>query len=110
VRIYEEPAGPIYVGIEESFAIALAGNPTTGYEWQASADPNYLELRSRKFELGAKAVGAGGRELFHFRALRAGETEVVFEYQRPWERTALETRRCKLVIRGPSAGDVETSP
>lgn len=102
--IYEDPAGPIHVAMEERFAIALVGNPSTGYEWQASADSNYLELRSREFVLGAGAVGAGGRNLFHFRALRAGETEVLFEYRRSWEKTARETRRCKLVIAGRSSG------
>ncbi len=95
---FDNPAGPIQVGAKEQFAIALAGNPTTGYEWQASVDPSYLELGMSAFESEGKAVGCGGREVFQFKALRVGETEVAFEYRRSWERAPLETRRCKLVI------------
>ncbi len=97
---FDDPAGPIQVGAKEQFAIALAGNPTTGHEWQASVDPIYLELRASVFEPEGKAVGSGGRDVFQFKALRAGDTEISFEYRRPWERVPLETRRCRLVIAG----------
>lgn len=95
---FDDPAGPIQVRAKERFAITLAGNPTTGYEWQASVDSNYLVLRTQVFEPEGKAIGAGGRKVFQFRALREGETEIAFEYRRSWEGAPLRTRRCRLVI------------
>jgi len=98
VQRFDDPAGPIQVGAKEQFAITLAGNPTTGYEWQASVDSNYLVLRTQEYQPEGKAIGAGGRTVFQFRALREGETEISFEYHRSWEGAPLRTRCCRLVI------------
>ena len=95
---FDDPAGSIHIGANEQFEFSLAGNPTTGYEWQASVDPNYVEPEARAFEAEGKTIGAGGREVFRFRALQAGETEIAFEYRRAWERAPLEVRRYRLVI------------
>lgn len=100
MRRFEDPVGPIKVKADEQFSIALAGNPTTGYEWQASVDPKYVEVGVRAFELEGSAPGAGGRDVFRFRALQVGETEIAFENRRAWERAPLEVRRFKLVIAG----------
>lgn len=84
--------------MNEKFAVSLAGNPTTGYEWQASVDPNYVSPEAQVFEPRGKAVGAGGRAVFRFTALRVGQTEITFKYQRAWESVPLKTKRCRLVI------------
>ena len=100
VQRFDDPVGSVEVRAEEQFAIALTGNPTTGYEWQASVDARYIESGTREFEPGGEAPGAGGREVFRFRARQAGETEIAFEYRRAWEREPVDVRRLRLLIAG----------
>jgi inhibitor of cysteine peptidase len=97
VRRFDDPTQAIHVTVDETFTIALAGNPTTGYTWQLAADPRYLDLLSEEFEPGGTAIGAGGKETFRFHARVAGRTEIVCEYRRPWGREA-RTQRCIGVI------------
>lgn len=94
----EEATGAIRVAADEVFVIELRGNPTTGYVWQADVDTRYLELTEKGFELESAAIGAGGREVFRFRAREVGRTEILFAYRRPWEESARDTRRFEVVI------------
>jgi predicted secreted protein len=98
LRRFDDPAQAIQVAVGETFAVRLAGNPTTGYTWQASVDSTYLELVGQEFEPGAEGVGAGGHEVSRFRARAAGETEIVFEYRRPWGGAARDAARFRVVI------------
>ncbi|HSJ52886.1 MAG TPA: protease inhibitor I42 family protein [Anaerolineae bacterium] len=95
----EDPRGPIDAAAGEVLAIVLPANPTTGYSWQVEADDAYLALLSQEFEPAGPAVGAGGREVFQFRALRPGSTDLRFQYRRPWEGQAIETRQYQVTIR-----------
>jgi predicted secreted protein len=99
MRRFADPAAAILVTAGETFAIALPGNPSTGYTWQASVDPRYLELIGQEFEPDGEGVGSGGYEVLRLRALIAGETEVTCDYQRPWDREARNTTRFRVVIR-----------
>ena len=76
--------------------ITLESNPTTGYSWQASYDESVLELVEESYELGEYAkqglVGAGGTELFRFKALKSGETEITMVYKRSWETDVLDQK------------------
>jgi inhibitor of cysteine peptidase len=94
-----EDVGPaIHVVVDEAFVIALRGNPTTGYLWEAEIDTGYLELVQGHFEQDGEGVGAGGRQAFHFRARSPGETQVTFEHRRPWDKIPRETRCFQVVI------------
>jgi len=95
---FDNPAQAIQVGIGQTFAIALAGNPTTGYTWQAGVDEEYLESIGKEFEPRGQGVGAGGQEVLRFRALRAGETGITCAYRRPWETEAHDTKRFSVRI------------
>jgi inhibitor of cysteine peptidase len=98
VRSYDNPAQPIAVATGETFAVRLAGNPTTGYTWKAGVDSSYLELVGQEFERQTEGVGAGGHEVFRFRARAAGETEIAFEYRRPWSGTTRDAARFLVSI------------
>jgi predicted secreted protein len=98
VQRFDNPAATIEVSVGQVFAIALAGNPTTGYTWQSEIDDRYLELLGLEFEPGGEAIGAGGCEVFRFEALQSGETEIAFEYRRSWGGPPGDTKRCWLVI------------
>ena len=95
---FDDPAKPIHVTAGDTFALALAGNPTTGYTWQVAVDARYLEILGQEFEPGGAGVGAGGNEVFQLRALAAGESEIACEYRRPWDREARDTKRFRVVI------------
>ena len=98
MKRFDDPVGPIHVAEEEAFAITLRGNPTTGYTWHAQVDARHLDLIAQEFEPTREAVGAGGREVFHFRARSVTETEIAFEYRRPWSTEARDTKRFQVVI------------
>ena len=92
MKRFDDPTQVIHVGVGQSFAIALTGNPTTGYTWQAEVEEQYLQPLGRKFEPRGQGVGAGGLEVVRFRALQAGETEITLRYKRPWQAEARDTK------------------
>jgi predicted secreted protein len=98
MQSFDDPTWAIRVAVDETFAVELAGNPTTGYTWQADIDPKHLELIEQEFEPSAAGIGAGGREVFRFHAQRAGTTEIRFVYRRPWGGPAQDQRRFRVVI------------
>ena len=96
MKRYVDPGIAIQVAVGEEFALALAGNPTTGYAWQVRSDGQILKPLGQEFELGGEGVGAGGLEVFRFRALETGETEIACEYRRPWEKETRESKRFRV--------------
>jgi inhibitor of cysteine peptidase len=100
VKRFADPGDTICVEAGESFAIELAGNPTTGYMWQPDVDSQHLELLGQEFEPGGGGIGAGGKEIFRFRALAAGDTEIAFSYQRPWDKESHDTSSFQVAISG----------
>jgi inhibitor of cysteine peptidase len=94
----DDPTQITRVRVGDEFVIALAANPTTGYTWQVDADPDYLELLGQEFERGGQGIGAGGQEVFTFRAVGKSETELVCTYRRPWDKATHDTKRFRVVI------------
>jgi predicted secreted protein len=97
-KAYSDPSQSIDIKTNKEFVIliALESNPTTGYRWQASFDTTTLELIEQIYELGEYAkegvVGAGGTELFRFKALKSGTAQITFDYQRPWEDESIDQK------------------
>ena len=61
---------------------------TTGYQWKLSDDFTEGIVKLVKSEYVAPETemrGAGGQEVWTFKALEPGETTVEMEYVRPWE-------------------------
>jgi len=98
VKAYSDPDETIDINPNKEFIIliALESNPTTGYSWEANYDETMLELVEETYELGEYAqqgaAGAGGTELFRFRALKKGEVEITMVYKRPWEEESIDTK------------------
>ena len=103
VKTYTDPGQEISIGVDQEFVIALSSNPTTGYMWQVSHDENMLKLIESKYELGGETkqgvVGAGGVELFRFKALNKGETEITMVYKRPWEEESINQKAFTVNIK-----------
>ncbi|MBA7479929.1 hypothetical protein ES707_15370 [subsurface metagenome] len=75
--------------------IKLESNPTTGYEWVlgGETDTSVVFLFDSKFvqtEKEEELVGAGGYEIFTFKAENSGQTEIILTYKRSWEEEELK--------------------
>lgn len=73
----------INVNLGQTFTISLPSNPSTGFQWHAIYDTTYLELVNQNFESDNPGVpGAGGNQTFTFKAIKSGQTNITFNYQR----------------------------
>jgi inhibitor of cysteine peptidase len=76
------------VNVGEQIVVALDGNPSTGYTWEAKdLDASMLqqvgEIEFKSSNPGL--VGAGGTLTLTFTTLKAGTTTLTLAYHRPWE-------------------------
>ena len=89
VKTYIDSGQTIDIGVDQEFVIAIGANPTTGYDWEVSFNETILELVEKTYKLAEEAeheiVGAGGVDYFRFKALKAGETEIIMTYKRSRE-------------------------
>ncbi len=88
----------------KEFSITLASNRTTGYQWQLAAplDERILQLVGSEYvSPSVSRPGAGGTEVWTFRAVGRGSAEIVLQYLRPWEKgvTPAETAGYLVVVR-----------
>lgn len=77
---------PLKVG--KSFTVALQSNPTTGYSWRCTCDPQDHVAVTSAFIRDAEnphAVGVGGTETFTLTAQKPGNVTCTFQYGRAWE-------------------------
>ena len=90
----------VKVPIDGSLIVTLESNPTTGFKWQYEEevkdtlhiltgipDETVLALVGQEFvapEAGAPP-GTGGEEVWTFKAIGKGTTELSLEYSQPWE-------------------------
>jgi inhibitor of cysteine peptidase len=68
--------------------VTLESNQTTGYSWELKeiSDPSVLQKTDSKYETPTSGlVGAGGKEVWTYKALKAGTTTLSMEYSQPWE-------------------------
>ena len=76
----------------ETFEVKLCSNPTTGFKWSEDSqisDTTALKQEAHVF-VGSESEpppppGTPGQEVWVFKALKQGTSEIYFEYSRPWE-------------------------
>lgn len=101
----EPDTGPVLDAIAgEEFVVNLASNPTTGYRWALAKPLDHKILNLLKTEYqpspgSQNRVGAGGREVWTFRAVGQGFTVIEFKYAREWEKDKPPARRHTLRVR-----------
>ena len=105
----------IDVDLGTQFALLLEANPTTGYSWQLAGplDESRLILVSKGYEQskeeankkegeegegGETMVGVGGEEIWTFRAVGEGETEISLKYVRPWEASSPDDATITITV------------
>ena len=75
--------------VGNNFTIKLEANATTGYEWQFTKplEEDILQLISSEYLPDkTELLGAGGKQVWIFKALKSGKTTIYFKYVRPWEK------------------------
>lgn len=76
--------------------LSLDSNPTTGFSWQLVGIPDKKVLRfvNREYlPLSQDKIGSPGVEKWSFRTLESGQTAIVLEYRRPWEKDIPAAKR-----------------
>ena len=84
---YNHLSGDFEVEVGDKIRVELCSNPTTGFQWGYEITVgNVVEEEAHDFEEAeADAPGAAGVEIWAFKAVETGETEVRMEYSQPWE-------------------------
>lgn len=88
------------------FTVELESNPSTGFQWVLAdnSDDAVLQMQEQEYVIDNAGdpplPGAGGKEVWTFKALSRGETTISLEYSRPWEGgdKAVETFQLKVIV------------
>lgn len=93
----------------EEFTISLDANRSTGFGWQLAKplDETIVKSVVNDYQNAPKnpdkepLVGAPGKEVWTFKALKSGKTTIEFKYVRPWEKdkAPAETKSVPVVIK-----------
>jgi predicted secreted protein len=90
----------VELGVGDVVKLNLAENPTTGYRWAFTAQPEpACKIVSDTFESGRDAPGAGGTHRWQFQAVSSGTGSVELQYRRAWEKDSSAGQTFKLTIR-----------
>lgn len=85
---------------DASFQVLLNANPTTGFDWRIlSYDSTIIEVKHKSFiKSDTQRMGAPGKQVFKFKAIAAGITDLRLIYVRPWERATSEADSFRVQI------------
>ena len=86
----------------QRLVIRLPSNPSTGYDWQVVTVSRTVLRQGAVTFVGNPNprgwVGVGGVDLFRFRAIGAGNTQLRMAYRRWWERSQRPGRTFRLRV------------
>ena len=86
-----DDGGQVELKLGQMLVVTLESNPSTGYRWEQAENPESIlkqmgEAEFKPSETGEPPlIGAGGWEIFRFRASSAGQMTLQLVYHRPWE-------------------------
>lgn len=80
----------------QDFTISLQSNPTTGFQWQIAEPLNTKVVKKvssvyQPSQSGTNKVGAGGVEIWTFKAAGKGQDDIKMQYVRPNDKGAKPT-------------------
>jgi predicted secreted protein len=82
--------GSFHVAPGEEFRFSLESNATTGFHWGLASPVNesVVQFVSKTYEAPQQSmmVGVGGREVWIFKGVGRGKTEIRMKYFREWEK------------------------
>lgn len=83
----------ITVKKDHEFTITLESNPTTGYQWIPTFNPEIINLVSHSFQpSSSRLMGAPGTEVFTFKAINHGTGSLKMVYKRSWEKEPVKEK------------------
>ncbi len=72
----------------DTLTLTVGSNPTTGFSWAEQTvigDAAIIAQTQHEFiQPTSNAVGAAGKDVWTFQALKSGTTQISSEYSRPW--------------------------
>ncbi len=81
--------GEVEVAESGKVIVTLESNLSTGFRWELveNTDEGVLEAAGNKIYqlVDGPMPGAGGHEIWTFKALKKGTSTISMEYSRPWE-------------------------
>jgi len=86
-----DDGGQVELVLGQMLVVTLESNPTTGYCWELVEEQGSILKQMGKAEFipsdtgEPPLVGAGGWEIFRFRAVSTGQMNLQLVYHRPWE-------------------------
>ncbi len=86
---FSDPAKQLQIPVGREFTLTLESNRTTGYQWQLAEipDENVVQLIGNRFDApDTRLIGAGGKEVWTFKAVGKGRAEIRLKYVRLWEK------------------------
>ncbi len=95
------------MAVEREFSVTLPSNPTTGYHWELAAPlaEGIVKLMDSTYQAPATGLlGAGGEEIWTFKAVGRGETVIELKYVRPWEKDVAPADRASFRVNDPLSG------
>ena len=89
------------VGVGEHITVALRGNATTGYDWKVVSTDGPRLVRDWYVvdDKSGNMVGVGGIHYFTFSCDKAGEYDIVFDYQRSWQGSEGNTETYHITVK-----------
>lgn len=102
VSVDESSTGKqIEIAVGGTLTVTLESNITTGYSWDLKqiGDTTILQKTDNKYEAPTSGlIGAGGKEIWNFKTLKAGKTTLTMEYSQPWEGGEKGARTFNLTV------------
>jgi predicted secreted protein len=87
----EDEGGQVELEQGQILVVTLDSNPTTGYSWEQAEnqEPILEQMGQPEFKQsltgGRPVAGAGGWEIFRFKAVSSGQMNLELVYHRSWE-------------------------
>ena len=87
----DDDGGQVTLEQGQNLVVTLESNPSTGYQWEVVENQNSILEQEGDVEFKPSEqsdppiVGAGGWEIFRFKAVSAGQETVQLVYRRSWE-------------------------
>ena len=101
VKVTEENNGStVDLDIGDRLEITLESNPTTGYQWETIGDiSSYLhQLGEPVYEPSGERIGSGGKTIFTFEAIGAGQTRLELVYRQSFDKETPPTKTFGLTV------------
>ncbi len=95
---------PIRLARGETLTLRLESNGTTGYQWEIVSFPRNVRRVGDRYEAPPQGpgpspiAGAGGNQIFTFKAAAPGRGTLRLVYRQPWNRQERPEQSFRLVV------------